>query len=150
MSPPSPGVCDKDPPDVLNKRRCLEYLAALRHAKWFQVTTLTHLTTSHASGEHKGQPSNQTLGLFVLNFVLSLGSVVMVCVCGCVCMCAGPCQRSSVVCDHHPSVEGPVPTSANMGQDARLGEDLSVCVSVSVCLCLSVSVCLSVDRKSVV
>ncbi|XP_067085616.1 zinc finger RNA-binding protein [Osmerus mordax] len=31
------GVCEKDPPDVLNKRRCLEYLAALRHAKWFQA-----------------------------------------------------------------------------------------------------------------
>uniref|UniRef100_A0A8C4HGJ2 Zinc finger RNA-binding protein n=1 Tax=Dicentrarchus labrax TaxID=13489 RepID=A0A8C4HGJ2_DICLA len=27
----------KDPPDLLNKRKCLEYLAALRHAKWFQA-----------------------------------------------------------------------------------------------------------------
>lgn len=32
-----PGVAEKDPPDLLNKRKCLEYLAALRHAKWFQV-----------------------------------------------------------------------------------------------------------------
>ncbi|XP_068176370.1 zinc finger RNA-binding protein isoform X2 [Antennarius striatus] len=27
----------KDPPDLLNKGKCLEYLAALRHAKWFQA-----------------------------------------------------------------------------------------------------------------
>uniref|UniRef100_H3DDI5 Zinc finger RNA-binding protein n=1 Tax=Tetraodon nigroviridis TaxID=99883 RepID=H3DDI5_TETNG len=26
-----------DPPDLLNGKRCLEYLAALRHAKWFQA-----------------------------------------------------------------------------------------------------------------
>uniref|UniRef100_A0A665TEB1 Zinc finger RNA-binding protein n=1 Tax=Echeneis naucrates TaxID=173247 RepID=A0A665TEB1_ECHNA len=32
-----PGVAEKDPPDLLNKRKCLEYLAALRHAKWFQA-----------------------------------------------------------------------------------------------------------------
>ncbi|KAM9478518.1 zinc finger RNA-binding protein-like isoform 1-T1 [Salvelinus alpinus] len=31
------GVPEKDPPDVLNRRKCLEYLAALRHAKWFQA-----------------------------------------------------------------------------------------------------------------
>ncbi|XP_051232198.1 zinc finger RNA-binding protein isoform X2 [Dicentrarchus labrax] len=30
-------VAEKDPPDLLNKRKCLEYLAALRHAKWFQA-----------------------------------------------------------------------------------------------------------------
>ncbi|XP_024134467.1 zinc finger RNA-binding protein isoform X5 [Oryzias melastigma] len=28
---------DKDPPDLLSKKKCLEYLAALRHAKWFQA-----------------------------------------------------------------------------------------------------------------
>lgn len=28
---------EMDPPDLLNKKKCLEYLAALRHAKWFQV-----------------------------------------------------------------------------------------------------------------
>jgi zinc finger RNA-binding protein len=27
----------KDPPDVLNRQKCLEALAALRHAKWFQA-----------------------------------------------------------------------------------------------------------------
>uniref|UniRef100_A0A8C8HGZ6 Zinc finger RNA-binding protein n=1 Tax=Oncorhynchus tshawytscha TaxID=74940 RepID=A0A8C8HGZ6_ONCTS len=27
----------KDPADVLNQNKCLEYLAALRHAKWFQA-----------------------------------------------------------------------------------------------------------------
>jgi hypothetical protein len=27
----------KDPPDVLSKQKCLDALAALRHAKWFQV-----------------------------------------------------------------------------------------------------------------
>lgn len=32
-------VPEKDPPDVLNKKKCLEYLAALRHAKWFQVNS---------------------------------------------------------------------------------------------------------------
>ncbi|KAM8874713.1 zinc finger RNA-binding protein isoform 5-T5 [Spinachia spinachia] len=31
------GVAEKDPTDLLNKRKCLEYLAALRHAKWFQA-----------------------------------------------------------------------------------------------------------------
>lgn len=31
------AVSEKDPPDVLNRIKCLEYLAALRHAKWFQV-----------------------------------------------------------------------------------------------------------------
>ncbi|KAM4629215.1 zinc finger RNA-binding protein isoform 2-T2 [Polymixia lowei] len=31
------GVTEKDPTDVLNKKKCLEYLAALRHAKWFQA-----------------------------------------------------------------------------------------------------------------
>ncbi|XP_017558071.1 zinc finger RNA-binding protein [Pygocentrus nattereri] len=30
-------VPEKDPPDVLNKTKCLDYLAALRHAKWFQA-----------------------------------------------------------------------------------------------------------------
>ncbi|ROL46190.1 Zinc finger RNA-binding protein [Anabarilius grahami] len=30
-------VSEKDPPDVLNRIKCLEYLAALRHAKWFQA-----------------------------------------------------------------------------------------------------------------
>ncbi|XP_007246260.3 zinc finger RNA-binding protein [Astyanax mexicanus] len=30
-------VPEKDPPDVLNRKKCLEYLAALRHAKWFQA-----------------------------------------------------------------------------------------------------------------
>lgn len=27
----------KDPPDVLDRQKCLDALAALRHAKWFQV-----------------------------------------------------------------------------------------------------------------
>uniref|UniRef100_A0A3P8RS88 Zinc finger RNA-binding protein n=1 Tax=Amphiprion percula TaxID=161767 RepID=A0A3P8RS88_AMPPE len=31
------GLPEKDPPDLLNKKKCLEYLAALRHAKWFQA-----------------------------------------------------------------------------------------------------------------
>ena len=31
------GVADKDPADILDRKRCLDYLAALRHAKWFQV-----------------------------------------------------------------------------------------------------------------
>ncbi|XP_017262485.1 zinc finger RNA-binding protein isoform X2 [Kryptolebias marmoratus] len=30
-------VPEKDPPDLLSKKKCLEYLAALRHAKWFQA-----------------------------------------------------------------------------------------------------------------
>uniref|UniRef100_A0A7N6F877 Zinc finger RNA-binding protein n=1 Tax=Anabas testudineus TaxID=64144 RepID=A0A7N6F877_ANATE len=33
----SNSVAEKDPPDLLNKKKCLEYLAALRHAKWFQA-----------------------------------------------------------------------------------------------------------------
>ncbi|KAF7202950.1 zinc finger RNA-binding protein isoform X1 [Nothobranchius furzeri] len=30
-------VSEKDPPDLLNKKKCLDYLASLRHAKWFQA-----------------------------------------------------------------------------------------------------------------
>ncbi|XP_043190869.1 zinc finger RNA-binding protein-like isoform X2 [Amphibalanus amphitrite] len=30
-------TASKDPPDVLDKQKCLEALAALRHAKWFQA-----------------------------------------------------------------------------------------------------------------
>lgn len=30
-------VSVKDPPDVLDRQKCLDALAALRHAKWFQV-----------------------------------------------------------------------------------------------------------------
>lgn len=29
----------KDPADVLDRQKCLDALAALRHAKWFQVGT---------------------------------------------------------------------------------------------------------------
>ncbi|XP_029938934.1 zinc finger RNA-binding protein isoform X3 [Salarias fasciatus] len=31
------GLTEKDPPDLLNKKKCMDYLAALRHAKWFQA-----------------------------------------------------------------------------------------------------------------
>lgn len=30
----------KDPPDVLDRQKCLDALAALRHAKWFQVRNI--------------------------------------------------------------------------------------------------------------
>ncbi|XP_061680479.1 zinc finger RNA-binding protein isoform X2 [Syngnathoides biaculeatus] len=30
-------VAENDPTDLLNKKKCLEHLAALRHAKWFQA-----------------------------------------------------------------------------------------------------------------
>lgn len=33
----STTVTVKDPPDVLDRQKCLDALAALRHAKWFQV-----------------------------------------------------------------------------------------------------------------
>lgn len=36
-------VAEKDPPDLLNKKKCLEYLASLRHAKWFQVNASQEL-----------------------------------------------------------------------------------------------------------
>uniref|UniRef100_A0AAY4DCZ0 Zinc finger RNA-binding protein n=1 Tax=Denticeps clupeoides TaxID=299321 RepID=A0AAY4DCZ0_9TELE len=32
-----PNKEEKDPADVLDRKKCLEYLAALRHAKWFQA-----------------------------------------------------------------------------------------------------------------
>ncbi|XP_010726688.2 zinc finger RNA-binding protein-like [Meleagris gallopavo] len=32
----TPGMM-KDPPDVLDRQKCLDALAALRHAKWFQA-----------------------------------------------------------------------------------------------------------------
>lgn len=38
-----PDEPEKDPPDLLNKKKCLEYLAALRHAKWFQVNSSQEL-----------------------------------------------------------------------------------------------------------
>ncbi|XP_034053966.1 LOW QUALITY PROTEIN: zinc finger RNA-binding protein [Gymnodraco acuticeps] len=31
------GVAEEEPTDLLNKRKCLENLASLRHAKWFQA-----------------------------------------------------------------------------------------------------------------
>jgi len=34
-----------DPPDVLDRQKCLEALAALRHAKWFQVGMFFYLLT---------------------------------------------------------------------------------------------------------
>ncbi|XP_011504496.1 PREDICTED: zinc finger RNA-binding protein isoform X3 [Ceratosolen solmsi marchali] len=36
-TPATPAATKPDPPDVLPKAKCLEALAALRHAKWFQV-----------------------------------------------------------------------------------------------------------------
>ena len=36
-----PGVVTKDAPDVLDKQKCLDALASLRHAKWFQVCYVT-------------------------------------------------------------------------------------------------------------
>ncbi|XP_043468017.1 zinc finger RNA-binding protein [Leptopilina heterotoma] len=36
-TPATPTVTKPDPPDVLPKAKCLEALAALRHAKWFQA-----------------------------------------------------------------------------------------------------------------
>ncbi|XP_078049629.1 zinc-finger protein 72D isoform X2 [Augochlora pura] len=36
-TPTAPAVTKPDPPDVLPKAKCLEALAALRHAKWFQA-----------------------------------------------------------------------------------------------------------------
>ena len=35
-----------DPPDVLDRNKCLDALAALRHAKWFQVCLHSHFTAS--------------------------------------------------------------------------------------------------------
>ncbi|KAG9488381.1 hypothetical protein GDO78_007930 [Eleutherodactylus coqui] len=34
------SVMVKDPPDVLDRQKCLDALAALRHAKWFQVRNI--------------------------------------------------------------------------------------------------------------
>ncbi|XP_011504495.1 PREDICTED: zinc finger RNA-binding protein isoform X2 [Ceratosolen solmsi marchali] len=36
-TPATPAATKPDPPDVLPKAKCLEALAALRHAKWFQA-----------------------------------------------------------------------------------------------------------------
>ncbi|XP_012281765.1 zinc finger RNA-binding protein isoform X2 [Orussus abietinus] len=40
-TPATPAVTKPDPPDVLPKAKCLEALAALRHAKWFQARATT-------------------------------------------------------------------------------------------------------------
>lgn len=42
-------VPEKDPADLLNKKKCLEYLAALRHAKWFQVRFIQDLKLLRAT-----------------------------------------------------------------------------------------------------
>lgn len=34
----------KDPADVLDRQKCLDALAALRHAKWFQVRNIIFLS----------------------------------------------------------------------------------------------------------
>lgn len=34
----------KDPADVLDRQKCLDALAALRHAKWFQVRNIILLS----------------------------------------------------------------------------------------------------------
>ncbi|KAG8437588.1 hypothetical protein GDO86_008338 [Hymenochirus boettgeri] len=39
----TPGMV-KDPPDVLDRQKCLDALAALRHAKWFQVRNIILLS----------------------------------------------------------------------------------------------------------
>ncbi|KAI4877655.1 hypothetical protein NFI96_021338 [Prochilodus magdalenae] len=79
-------VPEKDPPDVLSKTKCLEYLAALRHAKWFQgwefeilwfecfaelysrnkhtLRNIRHANPRHA-GRHTDTLSRQTHGLAV-------------------------------------------------------------------------------------
>lgn len=38
------SVSVKDPPDVLDRQKCLDALAALRHAKWFQVWSIFFTT----------------------------------------------------------------------------------------------------------
>lgn len=35
----------KDPADVLDRQKCLDALAALRHAKWFQVRNIILLSS---------------------------------------------------------------------------------------------------------
>lgn len=37
---PLENVAMKDPPDLLDRQKCLNALASLRHAKWFQVGSL--------------------------------------------------------------------------------------------------------------
>lgn len=39
------GKKPKEPADLLNKQKCLEALAVLRHAKWFQVSQHYFLST---------------------------------------------------------------------------------------------------------
>ncbi|KAG8599133.1 hypothetical protein GDO81_002889 [Engystomops pustulosus] len=39
------SVMVKDPPDVLDRQKCLDALAALRHAKWFQVRNIILLSS---------------------------------------------------------------------------------------------------------
>lgn len=43
-------VPEKEPTDLLNKKKCLEYLAALRHAKWFQVNSIRNQSISSNVG----------------------------------------------------------------------------------------------------
>lgn len=42
-----------DPPDVLPKAKCLEALAALRHAKWFQVWIIWKRSSQFANANER-------------------------------------------------------------------------------------------------
>lgn len=85
---------EKDPADVLNQNKCLEYLAALRHAKWFQVKTICTMDHFKVAGvpDHDdesngvGNMAQTDLGLRLTPKYSRLASVTLFCnVCVCVC-----------------------------------------------------------------
>jgi len=42
------GTATADPADLLDREKCIQLLAELRHAKWFQVLTVPHLIVIYA------------------------------------------------------------------------------------------------------
>lgn len=93
-----------DPPDLLSKKKCLEYLAALRHAKWFQVS---HLKFSVKARQSLRIRSSR---IFRRMFLLTLRSS------------EGACQRAAVLRDRHPGAEGSVSAGLHLDKDVRLGK----------------------------
>ncbi|CAG5083723.1 Similar to zfr: Zinc finger RNA-binding protein (Danio rerio) [Cotesia congregata] len=57
-TPATPAVTKPDPPDVLPKAKCLEALAQLRHAKWFQDNEAGRIAKAHHKAINQARASS--------------------------------------------------------------------------------------------
>lgn len=139
--PEVPSV--SDPPDVLDRQKCLAALASLRHAKWFQVCELSSVLCLTVSEFCLGcrqagsgwpccvrYPSRvcwpRTLGPAVwrnvcLLFAVGPGSFREL-PWPQVCFPVGQSQRAEVLCHCHPGPEGLVYPCAHLGSSQRMGK----------------------------